>query len=141
MNSRVNTKGFTLIELLIAVAIIAITTTLAYPSYERYIQDGHRSDAQQAMLQTVAILERIYSRNGGYPDSAQFTDLPKSNVYDFTYRNTNKPAGAANFRSLGFVLKAAPKPRSAQASDRCGDLTIDQTGQTSASGNGNDCWK
>ena len=141
MNSRVNTKGFTLIELLIVVAIIAITTTLAYPSYQRYIQDGHRSDVQQAMLQTAAILERIYSRNGGYPDSDQFNDLPNSVFYDFTYRHTNKPAGAANFRSLGFVLSARPKAGSVQATDRCGDLSINQAGQTTASGNGNDCWK
>tara|TARA_Y100000034_G_scaffold40916_1_gene50357 strand:- start:345 stop:809 length:465 start_codon:yes stop_codon:yes gene_type:complete len=141
MNSKVNTTGFTLIELLIVVAIIAITTTLAYPSYERYIQDGRRSDAQQEMLQTAAILERIYSRNGGYPDSDKFTDLPNSAVYTFSYRHTNKPVGAANFRSLGFVLTATPKPRSAQASDRCAVLSINQAGETTASGNANDCWK
>lgn len=141
MNYRVNTKGFTLIELLIVVAIVAITTMLAYPSYQRYIQDGHRSDAQQAMLQTAAILERVYSRNGGYPDSDQFNDLPNSAHYDFTYRHTNKPAGAGNFRGLGFVLSASPKSRSAQSSDRCGNLSINQAGQTTASGNGNDCWK
>tara|TARA_Y100001960_G_scaffold304885_1_gene358528 strand:+ start:129 stop:557 length:429 start_codon:yes stop_codon:yes gene_type:complete len=142
MNSRVITKGFTLIELLIVVAIVAITTTLAYPSYQKYIQDGHRSDAQQGMLQTAAILERIYSRNGGYPHSNSFTDLPKSAVYTFEYKHDpDLPAGSPDFRSLKFTLKAKPKAGSVQSSDRCAVLEIDQTGKTTVSGNGNDCWK
>lgn len=141
MNSKVKIKGFTLIELLIVVAIVAIVTTLAYPSYERYIQDGNRSDAQQLMLQTAATLERIYSRNGGYPDKDTYKGLPSSRVYTFTYIHTDKPDVAADYRSLGFSLTATPKANSAQATDRCGVLTINHAGDTSASGNGHDCWK
>lgn len=139
MKFRLKTKGFTLLELLISVAIVGILTALAYPSYERYIQDGRRSDAQQEMLETAVILERFYSRNGGYPDSDTFTDLPVSTGYTYAYQNTDKPENAANFRSLGFQLSATPN--GAQIGDRCGVLSINHQGETTASGNGNDCWK
>ena len=137
MQRRIN-KGFTLIELLIAVAIVAILGTLAFPSYVEHVQDGRRSDAQQQMLQTATILERIYSRNGGYPDSGTFTQLPNSDVYTFTYQHLDKPAGAGNFRSRKFRLLAVPIAGSAQSSDRCGALSLNEQGVTGPVMDG--CW-
>jgi type IV pilus assembly protein PilE len=44
------TQGFTLIEALIVVAVITILTSIAWPSYTRYVKRGYRAAAQQFML-------------------------------------------------------------------------------------------
>jgi len=43
-------RGFTLIEVLIVVAVITILTTVAWPSYSRYVKRGYRAAAQQFMM-------------------------------------------------------------------------------------------
>ena len=43
-------RGFTLIEVLIVVAVITILTTIAWPSYSRYVMRGKRADAQTLMM-------------------------------------------------------------------------------------------
>ena len=45
-----STRGFTLIEVLIVVAVITILTTIAWPSYSRYVMRGKRADAQTLMM-------------------------------------------------------------------------------------------
>ncbi|WP_440054293.1 type IV pilin protein [Pseudoalteromonas sp. T1lg65] len=131
-------KGFSLLELLFVVAIVAILGSLAYPSYIESVQDGRRSEAQQNMLQVAVLLERMYSRNGGYPDSDQFTGLPTLSTYTFEYTHQQKPTGGGNFTSRAFELKATPKEGSAQHSDRCGVLTLNHVGTQGAEAN--DCW-
>jgi len=56
-------RGFTLIELLIAVVIIGIIASIAYPSYTRYVERSVRSDGQTALLQAASEMERCYSRD------------------------------------------------------------------------------
>ncbi|BBN82978.1 pilus biosynthesis protein [Pseudoalteromonas sp. A25] len=131
-------KGFSLLELLIAAAIVSIIGVLAYPSYLEAVRDGVRSEAQQELLKTAVILERLYSRNGGYPDSDKFEAIPTLENYTFKYEHKNKPNGGANFTSREFLLTASPKSGSIQVSDRCGALTINHIGTQGA--DANDCW-
>jgi type IV pilus assembly protein PilE len=51
--------GFTLIELLIAVAIVAILTVIAYPSYQEHIRKGYRAAAQEHLME-IAQREQQY---------------------------------------------------------------------------------
>lgn len=133
-------KGFTLTELLIAVAIVAITASVAYPSYVEYVQDGRRSQAQQQMLEMAGGIERIYSRNSGYPDASLLTDLPESKFYTFKYIPTDKPNGAVGqYRNLGYQFTATPIVGKAQATDKCGVLSINHLGEQGPKNN--DCWQ
>lgn len=132
-------KGFTLTELLIAVAIVTITASFAYPSYVQYVQDANRSQAQQQLLETAAVIERIYSRNGGYPDADLMPNLPQSDLYSFAYIPLDKPNGAVGqYRNLSYRLTATPIAGKAQSADRCGVLSINHQGNQGA--NNNDCW-
>jgi type IV pilus assembly protein PilE len=133
-----SSKGFTLTELLISVLIVAVLSSLALPSYFEYIQESRRSEAQQKMLQITAVLERIYSRNGGYPDSTIFSISQKTDGYDFVYENKNKYDTSSKTNSLEFLLSAKPKMGGPQMSDRCGILTLNHQGTKGATSN--DCW-
>ena len=59
-------RGFSLMELMIAVAIVGIVSTLAYPSYQSYITDSKRSVAQADLLAFAAQLERHKLANFSY---------------------------------------------------------------------------
>jgi len=43
-------NGFTLIELMVALAVVAILTVIAFPSYQRYIQRGIRAQGQVFLM-------------------------------------------------------------------------------------------
>lgn len=65
--------GFTLIELMIAVAIVAILTMIAVPSYSSYIMRGHLADAASGLAATRAQMERFYQDNRTYNTVGTFT--------------------------------------------------------------------
>lgn len=52
--------GFTLIELMITMAVIAILTAIAYPSYQDYIRRGVRSQGQQFLMDLAQREEQFF---------------------------------------------------------------------------------
>ncbi len=89
--------GFTLIELMIVIAIIAIITTLALPSYNKQVADGRRADAQSLLIELSQKLERRYLKNGTYTGQQQtkVTRFYNLEVIDATHN--------------GYVLLAEPR--------------------------------
>jgi len=61
-----NSRGFTLIEVMIVVAVIGILSAVAYPSYQKYIQRGNRSDAQQFMAKMDTRQKQIMLEQRAY---------------------------------------------------------------------------
>jgi len=116
-------KGFTLIELMISVAIIGILAAIAIPSFNEYLKQGRRFDAQQYLVTSAQALERHYSRNGLYPASQNLANSP---YYSFSYTPTAD--------KFGFSLKAVPTNRQ---SDSCGTLSLDHKGVRVPATN---CW-
>ncbi|MCE2570090.1 type IV pilin protein [Motilimonas eburnea] len=120
-------NGFTLIEVLIVVAIIGILTAIALPSYRAHVMTSNRVDAQMALTEMAQIFERSYARQGVYPSAVPSISVPSS--YTFSLTTSSDP-------DL-FTLTATPD--TAQSSDECGTLTINQAGVLGA--DKTHCWQ
>ena len=125
--------GFTLLELMIAVAIVAIVMTIAYPSYQRYLIESRRADAQNALLGFGTAMERYRSDNSSYAGAQSgtgFPNPPESTVYpsqtpiDSSDKFYNLTIEAAD--SNGYTVRATPISGTVQDGD--GYLELTSTG-------------
>ncbi|MEO9078998.1 MAG: type IV pilin protein [Rhodanobacter sp.] len=124
--------GFTLIELMIVVAIVAILTAIAYPSYTHYIIKTRRTAAKACLSEYANYMERFYTTNLTYaaapdPGLACQAAGQTGNYYGY---NTGTPTTNA------YTIQAVPT--TAQADSECGTLSIDQAGARSPATTG--CW-
>jgi type IV pilus assembly protein PilE len=67
---RAVNHGFTLIELMIVVAIVGILATVAYPSYNDYLDRGKAMDAITTLSDQRVRLEQFFQDNRNYGTGA-----------------------------------------------------------------------
>jgi type IV pilus assembly protein PilE len=70
---QAHSQGFTLIEVMITVAIVAILSAVAYPSYRDYIVRGQLVDATTALSTYRADMERHFQDNRSFATVGSFT--------------------------------------------------------------------
>lgn len=116
--------GFTMLELLIAIAILAIISTVAVTSYQQHIVSSRRADAQVGLMNLIAQAEQYYLQNNNtYPSSASSLTLPTSSYYTFS---GDQSCGTNCFRAVATATGGQLKADAA-----CTPLTLDTTGARS----------
>jgi type IV pilus assembly protein PilE len=125
------TAGFTLIELVIALAIVAIVTSLAASTYRGHLRRGHRAEAVHALLAAAAEQEKFHLANGRYGDrldGAVGDDPPGLPVASRTpgghYLLAVPTATAAEFRLVATATGGGDPA--------CSSLAIDESGRRAA---------
>jgi type IV pilus assembly protein PilE len=126
--------GFSLIELMIAVVIVAILASVAFPSYQRHMLRGTRAEAQAQMMEIAGRQGQYLIDNRAYAGSAAALGItiPSSVASNYTIA-INAPDG----NPPTFTVTATPTGN--QTKDSCGTLTLTHTGAKTASGTGT-CW-
>ena len=114
-------RGFNLIELMIVVVIVAIIASIAYPSYRDQMRKTRRSDAQSALLDAAARMERHYTQFGRYSGTLANSGIVSTSPEGF-YIIT---ATVTNPNSQSFTMLATGQGD--QANDQCGNLGIDES--------------
>ena len=128
-------RGFSLIELMIVVAVVAILAAIAVPSYQEQVRKSRRAQAKADLVEYAQAAERFFTVNNTYVGF----NLPAT--------KSPREANAPTYYTLG--IQSTPRTftitataQGAQASDRCGNLSINQAGVKTSSGPAPlaDCW-
>ncbi len=118
--------GFTLIELMVAVVIIAILASVAYPAYQDSVRKGRRVDAKVALMDAAQIMERYFTENMTYA-TAPATLIPATST------NGDYAVSLVTNTASSFQLNAVPSS-TRQTGDPCGTYTLDGTGNKDVTG-------
>ncbi|QQS55886.1 MAG: type IV pilin protein [Candidatus Competibacteraceae bacterium] len=146
--------GFSLLELMIVVAVIGILAAIAYPSYQDSVRKSRRADAKSVLLNAAQWMERFYTENNRYHQNRAgtavalpvgLTQAPIEGGTKYYNISLTDCAGAAAVTANTFTLSAVRIAGTAQANDRCGTLTLTNTGVrgvcVAAPPTADECWR
>lgn len=140
--------GITLIELMVVVAIIAIISAFAYPSYQRYVIKAKRTVAQNNLLQIADRQQQFFMDNKRF--TADLTELgfpADPHVVDDDGSTTVAGDAQAvyslslsNVTATTWTITAAPLNGQLSRDSYCGSLSITHAGTKGKTGASDNCW-
>jgi type IV pilus assembly protein PilE len=152
-------SGITLIELMIVLVVLSILVGIAYPGYQQFVQRARRSEAQIALTQTAAALEKYFTACSSYslnlaPPNLQPTaancatsGTASTTLSDDSNYTITIAAGPSGNIGVDYLLTATASATGKQKNDKkCKTLTLSSTGvKASADGGGgvstSECWR
>lgn len=131
-------QGMTLIELMIAVVIVGVLASIAYPAYTNYVKEGHRKQAMADMAKIQLYLEEKYQN--GYTATG-IVDAQKV-CNSFCSVDSDRYKIVVETAATSYAITATPQSSKGQNSDQCDgsaytSLTLNEKGVTLPIG----CWK
>lgn len=126
--------GVTLTELLIAMAIVAVLATIAYPSYQGAMAKQRRASAKELMMRVAQLEARYYTENNGYTGSLAKLGMTSDPMPS---ESGGHAISISASDSDSYTIQAAPLIADAA----CGNLTLTSANVRGASGtNPGVCW-
>lgn len=129
-------RGFTLIELLIAIVILGIIVSIAYPSYQGFILKTRRVDAQTELIKAQVEQSSFRITEPSYSLDNNQIGLPVAHDF-YTFSIVSASAHT-------YLLRAKVKNNSPQVSDlqSCQALYINQNNVKTSDGENENasCW-
>lgn len=140
-------RGITLLELMIVVAIVAMISSFAYPSYMRYVTNSKRTAASSALLQIADRQQQFFMDNKTYAND--LTDLGFA-ADPWVIADDGKSSAAgdpdsvytialSNVAATTYTITAAPLHGQLRDT-KCGSLTLDQAGSRGSTTGDDGCW-
>lgn len=141
-NTR-RSAGFSLVELMVAVAIVAMLSMIAVPSFMQNVRKSKRVDAHTALTRTGYNLERYMATNGRYTTNPTLLGLVVddngvwSDERNYNIAVTAGPSGLTR----GYVITATAAADTMQADDKdCLAFVLDSLGQRTPDPATSRCW-
>jgi len=98
MKTRIVAKsrraGFTALELLVAVAMVSVLASIAYPSFRAQLDRTRRADAIAALISVQMAQERWRANQPGYGSLAEIGVAPVSSAGHYTIAVTTAAASS-----------------------------------------------
>ena len=121
-------RAFSLVEMLIALGVISILASIAYPSYQQYQVRANSAGTKAYLLELSGLQNEFLFENHSYTDSladlAASTKAAVAEHYTISLIDVAEPLSPPSF-----TLQAVPKKHSPQHSG--GTLWLNHLGQTS----------
>lgn len=126
-------RGMTIIELMIALAILAILASVAFPLYDRYVTRGYRTQAMADIQACAMAMERFFTVNFTYvgaADDGGGIAVANGPPLATTCRSFSPPNGNVRYNitlaANADTFTATAAAVGSQAAD--GNLALDATG-------------
>jgi len=141
-------QGVTLLELMIVVAIVAMISAFAYPSYMQYVISTKRTVATSALLQIADRQQQFFMDNKSFSNDLTALGFAANPLVLADDGNSTVVGDAdavysvslTNVAVTTYTITAAPLHGQGERDTDCASLTLNQAGARGNSAGGDDCW-
>lgn len=124
--------GFTLIEVMIAVVIVGILASIAYPSYTQFVAKGARADGLAGLMNVANLQEQYYLDHRSYT-----TDMTKLGLSASPWTVENGYYKISSTGGSDFTATATAQGVQETRDAACKTITITAAGVKSPQ----ECWQ